>query len=86
MPLFEGAFQMPMALLASVGALITFVALWPFWGALIALAIAPFGGSLLAILVVALATGWARLGRKLDGFQQEKSSSAHRSAAPKLRR
>jgi hypothetical protein len=75
-----------MALLAGVGALITFAALWPLWGALIALAIAPFGGSLLAILVIALATAWARLGRKLDGFQHEESSSGHRPAAPKLRR
>jgi len=73
---------MPMALLAGVGALVTFVGLWPFVGWLMAIAVAPFGGSLLAVAAIALAALWARARRYLGRLREERRSSEDSSAAP----
>lgn len=77
---------MPVALLAVVGALITFFALWPLWGGLIALAAAPFGGSLLAVLVVTLATLRPHAQKRLDRYRDERGADQDRSAASKASR
>lgn len=77
---------MPVALLAVVGAVVTFFALWPFWGGLIALAAAPFGGSLLAVLVIALVALRSHLQRNLDLYRREAGSSEGRSVPSKASR
>jgi len=77
---------MPVALLAVIGAVITFFALWPIWGGLVALAAAPFGGSFLAVLVLALVASRPYVQRCLDRYRSDGSSSENRSAPSKVSR
>ncbi len=77
---------MPVALLAVVGALVTFFVLWPLWGGLVALAAAPFGGSLLAVLVIASTALRSSLRRNLERYRSERSARESQSVTSKASR